>query len=172
MKRIEELEKDLVDPQNLNEYHQVKQQWETLENKKIESIIFRSKVKYVEQGEKNTKYFLQAEKRNYNQKHITKLISENQSEIINPKGILEEQSRYYKNLYSSKLEPDKSIYNQFLGKTPKLDDFGKNICEIPFKIEEIGKALRELSNDKTPGTDGFTTNFYKSFWPDIKISTV
>ena len=35
-------------------------------------------------------------------------------------------------------------------------------------LEELGKALKELSNDKTPGTDGFTTNFYKFFWPDIK----
>ena len=33
---------------------------------------------------------------------------------------------------------------------------------------EIGKALKQLKNDKSPGNDGFTTNFYKFFWPDIK----
>ena len=25
-----------------------------------------------------------------------------------------------------------------------------------------------MANDKTPGLDGFTTNFYKFFWPDIQ----
>ena len=25
-----------------------------------------------------------------------------------------------------------------------------------------------MANDKTPGLDGFTTNFYKFFWPDIR----
>ena len=25
-----------------------------------------------------------------------------------------------------------------------------------------------MANDKTPGLDGLTTNFYKFFWPDIK----
>ena len=31
-----------------------------------------------------------------------------------------------------------------------------------------GKALKQLDNNKSPGTDGLTTNFYKFFWPDIK----
>ena len=26
-----------------------------------------------------------------------------------------------------------------------------------------------MKNDKTPGLDGFTTNFYKFFWADLKI---
>ena len=119
LKRIDELEKDLSNIQNFNEYNQVKCQSKALEKEKLESIIFRSKIKCVEQGERNTKYFLQTEKRNYNQKHITKLISENQIEISNPQDILEEERHYYKNRYSSKLKPDESIYNQFLDKNSK-----------------------------------------------------
>ena len=26
-----------------------------------------------------------------------------------------------------------------------------------------------MANNKTPGLDGFTTNFYKFFWPDLKL---
>ena len=29
-------------------------------------------------------------------------------------------------------------------------------------------ALKQLANNKSPGSDGFTTNFYKVFWIDLK----
>ena len=41
----------------------------------------RSKAKWVEEGEKNTKYFLNLEKRNYNSACIKKLITEDGTEI-------------------------------------------------------------------------------------------
>ena len=44
----------------------------------------------------------------------------------------------------------------------------KQICENDLKIDEVANALKQLPNDKSPGSDGFTTNFYKFFWPDIK----
>ena len=76
--------------------------------------IFRSKLKWVEQGERNTKFFLDTEKRSYYQKHITKLISEDQSEITDPVDILEDEMQYYKKLYSSERKLDTGIYDQFL----------------------------------------------------------
>ena len=45
----------------------------------------------------------------------------------------------------------------------------KKICESPLTIDEIAKALNELENDKSPGCDGFTTNFLKFFWTDLKL---
>ena len=51
---------------------------------------------------------------------------------------------------------------------PKLNVNEKGLCDQNLTIDEVAKALKELLNDKTPGSDGFTTNFYKLFWPDIK----
>ena len=42
------------------------------------------------------------------------------------------------------------------------------MCDRPLQMAEIAAALKKLKNDKTPGNDGFTTNFYKFFWPDIR----
>ena len=32
---------------------------------------------------------------------------------------------------------------------------------------ELGKALKTMKNNKTPGLDGFTVEFFKFFWIDI-----
>lgn len=36
-------------------------------------------------------------------------------------------------------------------------------------FKECGEALKQMSNGKSPGSDGFTTDFYKFFWKDIGI---
>ena len=51
---------------------------------------------------------------------------------------------------------------------PKVSETEKLSCDITLTIQEVGKALKELQNGKAPGTDGFTPDFYKLFWPTIK----
>ncbi len=56
----------------------------------------------------------------------------------------------------------------FKANFPKLSKAENILCDKVLSIEEIGKGLRELPNNKAPGTDGFTADFYKFFWKDIK----
>eukprot|EP00253_Pinus_taeda_P027470 PITA_27470 len=35
-------------------------------------------------------------------------------------------------------------------------------------MEEVEEAVKSMPNDKAPGPDGFTINFYKACWPTIK----
>ena len=51
---------------------------------------------------------------------------------------------------------------------PSLNKSEHEMLQNDLQLEEIAKALKELPNDKTPGMDGFTANFYKFFWPDLK----
>ena len=41
---------------------------------------------------------------------------------------------------------------------------------MPLNIAELSDALRDMKNNKSPGLDGFTTNFYKFFWSDLKLA--
>ena len=89
------------------------------------------------------------------------------------KLIIEEQKMFHKHLYTSKLNNTNTIHkvtNSFIQENdfPKLSDTDKINCDIPITIAECGKALQMLPNNKSPGSDGFTTNFYKFFWKDIK----
>ena len=51
---------------------------------------------------------------------------------------------------------------------PQLPNLEKIMCDEVLTLEEITKSLKLLPNNKSPGSDGFTTNFYKFFWVDIK----
>ena len=54
----------------------------------------------------------------------------------------------------------------------KLSDIEKESCEGKISLQECHTALKAMSDNKSPGIDGFTLEFYKFFWNDIKIFLV
>jgi len=67
---------------------------------------------------------------------------------------------------------DKEVENSkyFLenGAIPTLNEEDKTYCDNILSLIECSNALKLLPNNKSPGSDGLTTNFYKFFWIDIK----
>ena len=82
--------------------------------------------------------------------------------------ILEETKIFYENLYSEK-HIDGVDLNNILNfpDIRKLDETEKNDLEGHITHTEILCALKQMSNNKSPGSDGFTTEFFKFFWIDI-----
>ena len=177
-KKLEELEKILNESETINQLHyleyiQTKGLWENHLKRINNGIITRSKANWVEDGEKNSKYFLNLEKRNYNNTCIKSIINKNNKEINNMNDILEEQKMFYKELYTTKINSkdiNAGIINNFIldDNIKTLSDSNKELCDHPITLEECAKALKELANNKSPGSDGFTTNFYKFFWLEIR----
>jgi len=50
----------------------------------------------------------------------------------------------------------------------KLDNVDKNKCEGLLTEYKCKLALSEMNNNKSPGSDGITVEFYKHFWDIIK----
>ena len=50
---------------------------------------------------------------------------------------------------------------------PKLNEERSGSLEGQITYEEAAKALKNMKNDKSPGTDGMTVNFFKFFWKDL-----
>lgn len=67
--------------------------------KKVEGIIIRSRARWHEHGEKNSKYFLNLEKQNNIKKHIRKLFVSG-AISTDPFEILNTERRFYEKLYN------------------------------------------------------------------------
>lgn len=66
---------------------------------------------------------------------------------------------FYKNFYSSQ-------QTEFLNiKTPTLTLNNHNFCEGHIAENKLQLALHMMENNKSPGLDGLSTNFYKCLRP-------
>ena len=154
--------------------------WSELETKKreLEAIIeyrtkgaiLRSKSQWYNEGEKNTKYFLNLEKRHCKQGAITQLKVNDNDLICTDKEILKEYKSFYQNLYRSKeatANQDGVFFCPQQEDRTLLNSDEQSLCEGELSIKECVEALKSMVLGKSPGTDGFPCEFYKVFWNDV-----
>ena len=98
--------------ENLSVLNVLKEKMEHLYERKVEGIIIRSRARWHEHGEKNSKYFLNLEKRNHVRKHIRKL---RLSGVIStdPFEILEAERAFYENLYKFRRDGSEANFNEY-----------------------------------------------------------
>ena len=149
-----------------------KQLLDNIIDERINGSILRSKAIHVEGNEKNTKYFANLEKKQAEKKTIHKL-KINNAVVNGVKNVLKEEVTYYKRLYEIDTDIDENVKTMFLN-TPikRLSDEEKQSCEGMITIYECENALREMKNNKSPGSDGLTVEFNKLFWNDLKMYLV
>ena len=141
---------------------------------KTKGAILRSKVRWHESGERNTRYFYNLEKQNYEKKTMTKLKRSNGTFTSDQFQILREQMDYYKRLYTSDKQPENlnDSESAFSENIAPLDDTDKLMCEGKVSAEECLKALNDFKNEKLPGTDGLPAEFYKYFWKELHLDMI
>ncbi len=151
----------------MTEYNEVKQELKQMDDKEVNGLIIRSKVQWHEEGERSTKYFLGLEKSRGIKKHIRKLRLKNGSITTDPGEILSAQVDYYSNLYTSKVKYDNDELQKYFDNIPILNEVDKIKCEGDVTIQECEHVLNTFKENKSPGNDGITVEFYKHFWGEI-----
>jgi len=110
---------------------------------KAQGAFVRSRAKWLEEGEKNTAYFCQLEKRRQN--NVVNSLIVNEKVITDPKLISEVVYSFYSDIYSSSY----SVKNgqEFLEKIkdfiPQIDIDFKESCDEDLRLEEIESALKK-----------------------------
>ena len=144
-RQIEILDRNICDNFNspdiariVKEYENLKTELQSIYEEKGRAPIFRSKCRWVEKGERPTKYFFNLEKRNYNRKAITELRIEGETTTNNERQILEAIEKYYNELYASVNNLQENDVDEFIEhlKIPKLTDEDRDRMEGPLSYKE------------------------------------
>uniref|UniRef100_A0A803J671 Reverse transcriptase domain-containing protein n=1 Tax=Xenopus tropicalis TaxID=8364 RepID=A0A803J671_XENTR len=94
--------------------------------------------------------------------------------LTNPTQIAQEFAKYYSTLYNLSNDPHtpqptQTEIDSFLDSLslPILTQQQREHLNQPISADEVTQAIKILKNNKAPGPDGFTNNFYKKLVPNL-----
>ncbi len=170
-KEILNVNKEIIDnPGNVDHLklkrNALQAEFEKFHLEKAQGYQIRSRAKYVQEGEKNSSYFLKLEQAHQTYNRIDQLIDKDGQIIDTDPGILSECVIFYDDLYKS-TNPDTDKIDKYLDSVKSLktlDDIDSNKCEGLISRHECETVLKRMKNNKSPGPDGLPVEFYKTFW--------
>ena len=165
-KEIRRLEGEVNTHNKFIELQEKKDELQEIRKMKIDGIAMRSKARWASQGEKINKYFCNMEKRHFVSKQMLKLETGLGGTLTKTEDMLEATKLFYEKLYCKHDVNNVDILT-YAKDLPKLDTNEMASLEGIITKQEATEALRAMKNDKSPGTDGMTVNFFKFFWTDI-----
>ena len=131
----------------------------------MNGAVIRSRANWLEYGEKPSKFFLNLETKNTINKSIPELMI-NSIKITDQEQIIKEVRTFYEKLYKKEEIQNTTNYDPQCNPT-QISDIEKEKLEQPITKEELDTALKNSKNNKSPGLDGYSPEFYKCFWPQI-----
>ncbi|KAL0289913.1 UNVERIFIED_CONTAM: LINE-1 reverse transcriptase [Sesamum radiatum] len=124
----------------------------------------KSNCKWLEAGERNTKYFHSLVKKKRIKSTIHRIREGNQ-EITHPDRIRDSAASYFENLLAGQGVQPSTTYLPFqFSKIP--EEIGNNLCSIP-SVEDIRETVFSIDKDSVAGPDGFSSLFYQACWEYI-----
>ena len=128
---------------------------------KANSIIFRSKARWHEGGEKCTKYFLNLERQKSAEKTCNLLIKDDGSCAEDLDDIIAEQVKFYTKLYTSNEE---IVFNCNIRDDLKLSSKSRSDLDVPLSLPELSSTVKDMAKNKAPGLDGLAIEVYIAVW--------
>ena len=159
------LDRDPSNTRNKDLYNKINNETKSIDVQEAEGAKIRSKAQCREEGETSSRYFYSLEKKRGADKSIRSVQRLKDGPIVTGTGdMLKETRQFYVDLYTEE-EIEESAQDMMLNKIKtKLTDEQAQFCEGEVSCDEITQAVSQTQNDRSPGTDGLTYEFYKSFW--------
>jgi len=156
----------------LNEIENCQNELDKFYEIKSRRAIVRSRARWAEMGERNTKYFLNLEKSGYQRRSINEIKTSTGSVVSVQNAILYVLKGYFEKFYQKVSTAECSQIDEYLGsvQTPCLSESERQPRLAQITKQECLNILNNvMSNNKSPGSNGFSAEFYKYFWKDYHI---
>ncbi|RVW97045.1 Transposon TX1 uncharacterized 149 kDa protein [Vitis vinifera] len=145
----------------------------TLKRRELEDVLLKeevqwrqkSRIKWIKEGDCNSKFFHRVATGRKSRKFIKSLISERGETLNNIEDISEEIVNFFGNLYSKPVGESWRV--EGIDWVPISGESGVWL-DRPFTEEEVRRAVFQLNKEKAPGPDGFTIAVYQECWDVIK----
>lgn len=122
----------------------------------------KSRVKWLEHGDQNTKFFFRAAGAFYSRSRIRSVTKEDGSCLTDQEEIQGKTVAYFKRLWGSQCDNTDLIFDtieQSIHQRLNLDQ--QRELEKDVDEEEIRVAMFSIKDDKAPGPDGYNSYFFQ-----------
>ena len=132
--------------------------------KELSGVAIRSKARWLEEGEKPSRYFFKLERERIQRNSIFSVLDSNDAEVFSHAEIEQEIVQFYSNLFSSE-SIDTFCKQTCLASIENHLDFSQQqSCEGFLSLQELSDAVKTLNLGKSPGSHGISVEFYLHFW--------
>jgi len=138
-----------------------------VELKSQEEAFFRqkSRIRWLENGDKNTKYFHHSVTTRQMRNRIISVLDRDGNLVTEPSHVQDTFVTHFKELFEPRtlpLRPELGDLQQVI-RCPLTEDQRTSLAR-PFSEMEIKDTMFSLARGKAPGPDGFGVEFFKSNW--------
>lgn len=165
LKELQRKHKLTLDANLEKEMHQIKTKLNDNQSRDILKSLMFVKQKYYEVGSKSTKLLAYKIKKQQTERTIYKIRDSRDGNIkYDLNDISQSFEIYYKKLYTQPSLDNKYLRDSLLEglKRPTVSEAqNKSLC-APITEEELNGAISNLKSNKSPGLDGYTSEWYKA----------
>ena len=133
-------------------------------NLETEGVRTRSRVRWIEEGEKRTRCFFRLEQERFQKNRVISMHDSSGAEVTSRADLEKVHVDFYSKLFSPEDVDMACQHHLFSQLDVKLTSDESPSCEGPVSLQEILDSMKSLSLNKSPGPDGFTLEFYLPFY--------
>ena len=132
--------------------------------KDLEGVKIRSRARWIEEGERPTRFFFKLEGERKVKHAVSSIFDTNGCEVFSREEIECAHVEFYTSLFSPENIDDNYKCDLLNTIDRMLSQVDCDFCEGAISLEELTNAMSSLNLNKSPGPNGFPVEFYKHFW--------
>ena len=135
--------------------------------KDLEGAKTRSRVQWLEEGEKPTLFFFKLERERADKNFVSSILDNSGREVFSRQDIERVHVNFYTDLFSPKVIDDSCTHQLLDSVSRTLSPAYRELCDENVSLAELANAVNSLSLNTSPGPDSLSVEFYRHFWDKL-----